>query len=275
MMRLRERYPGAALVTGASSGIGEVFARRLAREGFDLVVVARRADRLDHLKADLEGMYGVRVHALPCDLADAAALGELPARVAAHKVEIGLLVHAAGLMSVGPFQSADLERQAATVDVHCRAPVVLTAAFLPGMIARGRGAVLFVASIAGYQPTPLFAAYGASKAFILMFGEALWAELRGTGTDVLVVSPGWFKSELFGSARVAVKPVTGWTSTEAVVDGSLARLGRRRGPTLIPGVLNRVMVLLPRLSTRALAALGSLRMMRRRITYTPPPSEST
>ncbi len=261
--RLVDRYPGAAVVTGASSGIGQAFARRLAREGFDIVAVARRGDRLDQLKAELESAHRVRVHAIVCDLSDRTAVDALPSRVRDLGVDVGVLVHGAGLMTFGPLDTIDPARQTELIDVHCRVPVVLTSAWLPAMKARGRGAVIFVGSVSSYSPTPLLATYGASKAFVLMFGEALWAEARRSGVDAIVVSAGWVKSELMDRAGVHVDAHTGWWTADDVAGRALRRLGR--GPSLLVGVRERIMVALTRVSPRALAALGGLLMIRRQM----------
>ena len=175
---------GTALVTGASSGIGEQFARQLAERGHDLVLVARRTDRLETLAAELP----TAAHVIGCDLgADAASL---PGRVAEHGAEIELLVNNAGFGGHGRFLEGPKGRDAEMVRVNCEAVVVLTRALLPAMVERGRGGVIVVASTAGMQPLPYEAVYAASKAFALNFTDALHAELRGTGVRCMSVNPG-------------------------------------------------------------------------------------
>lgn len=176
--------PETALITGASSGIGERFARRLAERGHELVLVARRAERLERLAAELPGT----THVLACDLATDAA--ELPARVAELGVEVELLVNNAGFGTHGRVWEIEPGRDAEIVRVNCEAVVTLTRAFLPAMVGRGSGGVIVVASTAGMQPLPYEATYAASKAFALSFAEALHAELRGTGVRCLAVNPG-------------------------------------------------------------------------------------
>ena len=167
--------PGTALVTGASSGIGEQFARQLAARGHDLVLVARRADRLEALAAELP----TEARVIACDLgADAASL---PARVAELGLEVELLVNNAGFGTHGRFWELPEGRDAELVRVNCEAVVVLTRAFLPRMVERRTGGVIVVASTAGMQPLPYEAVYAASKAFALNFAGALNAELRGSG----------------------------------------------------------------------------------------------
>src|SRR5919198_2044791 len=151
--------PETALVTGASSGIGEQFARQLAARGHDLVLVARRADRLERLAAELP----THAQVVPCDLAaEAATLG---ARVAELDLQVDLLVNNAGFGTSGPFLEHDPERDAEQIRLNCEAVVTLTHAFLPGMVERGQGGVITVASTAGMQPLPYEAVYSATKAF--------------------------------------------------------------------------------------------------------------
>ncbi len=173
-----------ALVTGASSGLGEQFARQLARRGHDLILVARRADRLEKLAAELE----TAAHVIPCDLATEAAA--LPSRVAERDLEVNLLLNNAGFGTHGRFAEQDAAREAEEVRVNCEAVVTLTHAFLPAMLERGRGGIITVASSAGFQPIPYQAVYAATKAFALNFSDALHTELRGSGIRVLAVNPG-------------------------------------------------------------------------------------
>src|SRR5215216_3446220 len=176
--------PETALVTGASSGIGEQFARQLAARGHDLVLVARRADRLDQLAGELPTDAKV----VACDLTtDAASLG---GRVQELGVEVGLLVNNAGFGTAGPFVENDPAREAEEVRLNCEAIVTLCHAFLPAMIDRERGGIINVASSAGMQPIPYEAVYAATKAFALNFTDALHTELRGSGVRVMSVNPG-------------------------------------------------------------------------------------
>jgi short-subunit dehydrogenase len=173
-----------ALVTGASSGIGEQFARQLSERGHDLVLVARRSDRLEKLAAELP----TTTHVLACDLGSDA--DGLPKRVRELGVDIDLLVNNAGFGTHGRFAEIDEGRDAEMVRVNCEAVVTLTRAFLPAMIARGSGGVIVVASTAGMQPLPYEATYAASKAFALNLADALHTELRGTGVRAMSVNPG-------------------------------------------------------------------------------------
>ncbi|MGH2988611.1 MAG: SDR family NAD(P)-dependent oxidoreductase [Solirubrobacterales bacterium] len=218
-----------ALVTGASSGIGEEFARRLSARGHELVLVARRRDRLERLAEALPGT----AHVVPCDLATEA--DSLAGKVAELGVEVDLLVNNAGFGTYGHFVELDAKREAEEVRVNCEAVVTLTHAFLPAMLKRRRGGVIVVASTAGMQPIPYEAVYSASKAFALRFTEALSEELRGSGVRVLAVNPGpvpteW--QEIAGHDDTGIVP--GDIPTEQVVRESLEAYdaGRR---SVIPG----------------------------------------
>jgi hypothetical protein len=215
-----------ALVTGASSGIGEAFARALSRRGHELILVARRADRLEALAAELPGP----AHAVPCDLVHEAA--SLPAKVAESGLTVDLLVNNAGVGTYGRFLDIEPERDAQQVRLNCEAIVTLTHAFLPGMVERGRGGVITVASTAGMQPLPYEAVYSASKAFARTFSDALHRELRGTGVRVLVVNPGpvptdWQRIAGY-TERSHPRGVPGAIGAERVVEEALAAYDRGR-----------------------------------------------
>jgi short-subunit dehydrogenase len=186
---LRERYGEWAVVTGASSGIGAAFARALAREGVSVVLVARREERLRELAAEL----AVATRVVAVDLAAAGGPERLHQAIA--DLEIAILVNNAGFGLAGRFDGQDAERLREMVALNCSAPLWLTSRLLPPMRERGRGAVIFTGSMAAKQPLPLHAAYAATKAFDEFLGEALWAETRGSGVDVLVVEPGSTETE--------------------------------------------------------------------------------
>lgn len=256
--KLTERYPGTALITGASSGIGKAFAERLAREGFDLALVARREQRLVELKGELEAKHPVRVLPIAVDLTAADALATIRRALSEAERAVSLLVNNAGYGSHGPFHEQDPEREARMIDLNCKAPMLLTHALVPAMVERKNGGVIFVASIAGYQPCPYFATYGATKSFNLMFGEALWAELGPLGVDVVVLSPGYTRTEFQEVSEIQSQPLTGWKSSEQVVDTALRKLGH--GPSTIPGVGNFLTAWSTRLTPRRLVARISARV---------------
>src|ERR671910_248005 len=221
--------PETALVTGASSGIGEQFARQLSERGHELILVARRSDRLERLAGELLGT----AHVVPCDLA--AEADSLAGKVAELGLEVDLLVNNAGFGTYGHFVDLDPRREAEEVRVNCEAIVTLTHAFLPAMVKRDRGEVIVVASTAGMQPIPYEATYSASKAFALTFTEALHEELRGSTVRVLAVNPGPVPTEwqrIAGHDDTTLVP--GEIPAEQVVRESLEAYDGGRRP-VIPG----------------------------------------
>jgi short-subunit dehydrogenase len=249
-----------ALVTGASSGIGEALARRIAREGRDLALVARRGDRLAALAREVERTSGVRAYALPVDLVRPAAVRALLGEIEARGLVVDWLVNNAAFGTTGRFDRLPVEREIEQVRLNVEVLVELAGRCLPGMVARGRGAVVNVASVAGFAPGPFMATYGATKAFVLSFTEALAAELRGTGVHVLCVCPGLTRTEFQERAAVDVSrvPSFAWMSAEEVADQAVRAVGR--GPVLVNGLLNGLMAsgmrLLPHgLTTRIVAGL--------------------
>jgi short-subunit dehydrogenase len=250
--------PETALVTGASSGIGAEFARQLARRGHDLVLVARRADRLEALAAELP----TEARVLTCDLASDAA--SLATRVAELGVDVGLLVNNAGFGTSGPFIEHDPERDAEQVRLNCEAVVTLTHSFLPGMVERRRGGIINVASSAGMQPIPYESVYAATKAFVISFTDALHAELRGSGVRVLAVNPGpvpteWQQVAGYESGRVGVVP--GRIPADQVVLEALAAYDRGRR-SVIPGRAIRWFIRVTRPSPRAVQLRVTERLYR-------------
>ena len=224
-----------ALITGASSGIGAEFAKQLGERGYEVVLVARREDRLQELASTLSG----RAHVVPCDLANDAA--SLPDKVAALGLEVDVLVNNAGFGTHGRFAGTDAAREAEEVRLNCEALVTLTHAFLPGMLERRRGGVITVASTAGMQPIPYEATYSASKAFARTFSDALAGELRGSGVRVLCVNPGPVPTEwqkVAGYDPDYLPPVPGKISAEQVARESLRAFERGRR-SIIPGFVVR------------------------------------
>ena len=221
-----------ALITGASSGIGEEFARQLAGRGYDLVLVARRKDRLEQLAEQIP----TTAHVIARDLASEAA--ELPGRVANLAVDVDLLVNNAGFGLRGHFVELDAEREAEMVRLNCEAVVRLTHAFVPRMIERGRGGVITVGSTAGMQPLPYETTYAATKAFAISFTEALSMELRRTGVRALVVNPGPVKTEWQAVAGYDenTRRMPGMISAEQCVTDALMAFDRGKR-SVIPGRL--------------------------------------
>jgi short-subunit dehydrogenase len=250
-----------ALVTGASSGIGREIARQLAAEGTDLVVVARDAARLEALAADV----AVAVEVLVADLADPAQTAAVEARLADPGRPADLVVNNAGFGTYGDLATLDVDGETREIAVNVTAVVRLTHAALAGMLARGRGAVLNISSVAGLQATPGNATYGATKAFVASFGEAVAGELAGTGVTLTTVLPGFTRTEFADRAGIGGRkiPEPAWQSASDVAAAAIAaaRAGR---PWLVPGALNKAMVAaanpIPRSLKRRVAARVARRM---------------
>lgn len=226
-----------ALVTGASSGIGREFARQLAARAVDLVVVARRAHRLEELAGELRKTHGVDVEVLPADLAEPVGLEEVEDRLADTARPVDLLVNNAGFGTYGAFHELDPEREDAEVRLNVGAVVRLTHAAVPGMLERGGGAVCNVSSMAGFQPLPYNATYAATKAFVTSFSQSLHEELRGRGVRVLALCPGYVRTEFHDVADVdhGKVPAAAWLQAPDVVTTALEALAR--GDALsVPGL---------------------------------------
>lgn len=192
----RHRYGPAALVTGASSGIGKAFAEALAARGFDLVIVARRMDRLQELAARLTQAHGVRVKIAQINLAEPSAAQQMLEACAG--LDVGLVVSNAGFGLKGEFAASDARAMADMLMVNCNVPMQLAHGFIPRLRQRGRGGIIFTSSIEGLMGMPYSAAYAATKALVNALGEGLWAELRDDGIDVLTLCPGATESEAAG-----------------------------------------------------------------------------
>lgn len=241
-----------ALITGASAGLGQEFARLAAADGHDLILVARRKDRLEALAAELEAAHGIAARVLAEDLAHRAAPSRVAEAIQARGVGVDILINNAGFGSHGAFAQADRARELEMVDVNIRALLELTHLFLPDMLGRKQGRILNVASVASFVPGPLMATYYASKAFVLSFTEALSVELRGTGVTATACCPGPIATE-FG--RVAGSERTNLFRSRPADPLRVARHGYRAmlaGKVVaIPGFKNKLSALLPRMSPRS------------------------
>ncbi|MFB2556791.1 SDR family NAD(P)-dependent oxidoreductase [Herbiconiux liangxiaofengii] len=244
------------LITGASSGIGESFARALSARGAGLVLVARRRDRLDTLATELRKAHGVAVTTIVLDLSSASVGAELSAAVADAGLRVTGIINNAGFGTFGDFVDEDLGRLDQEIAVDISAPVQISSAFLPPMVRAGEGFLINVASMAAYTPTPRMAVYGAAKAFVLSFTESLWAETRSSGVTVFALSPGATSTEF--NAVVGTDDATAGARMRApddVVATALAHLERRNpGPSVIDGSANRLGANIGRVMSRRRAA---------------------
>lgn len=248
-----------AVVTGASSGIGEALARFLAVDGYDVALVARRVDRLNRLADELATRYGIAALPIQADLADTAA-PERIVRALGDRVP-AMLVNNAGFEMRGPVADVSAGRQAAMIQVNVAAVADLTRRFLPAMIARGSGHVINVGSAAGFQPGSFMAVYFATKAFVLSYSEALAEELEGTGVVVTCLAPGPVDTEFSDIADMGstLHFRLGAMTAEAVARAGL--IGARRGKRLVvPDWRNRLAMLAVRLAPRGLV-LRIVRLM--------------
>ncbi|HEU4393529.1 MAG TPA: SDR family oxidoreductase [Solirubrobacterales bacterium] len=246
-----------ALVTGASSGIGMEFARALGRRGHSLTLVARRQERLLALAAEISGEHGVHVDCLAADLSVAAERDGLHAQVLARGRGVQMLVNCAGFGIYEPFAASERERELEQVRLLVDAVVDLDARYLPAMVERGRGAVINIASTAGFQPLPGNGTYSASKAFVLAHTEALAEELRGRGVVVTAVCPGPVPTEFFEVGQPLVVhriPRLFWCDSTRVAEDGL-RAAARGAPSIVPGsVLTRLFYAPYRTAPRPIAA---------------------
>jgi uncharacterized protein len=253
-------YGPWALVTGASSGIGEEFARQLAARGLSLVLAARRKERLDALADTLTRAHGVEVRVVAVDLGRRDFLSTIDQ--AAQGVEVGLLVNNAGFGDKGRFLDSDIERQIEMLDVNCRASLILAHAYARKMAPRRRGGIIFTSSTAAFQGTPFTSHYAATKGWGLQLAEGLACELRGEGIDVLALCPGPTDTE--GPRRAGVDPAkvpVKMMATEPVVAAALKALGKKA--VVIPGLVNRLAYAAVCLTPRSFAAGTAGRLITR------------
>lgn len=242
-----------ALVTGATSGIGLAIAHELAGRGHDLVIVARRPEELDRIAAELATRHSVRVHPIALDLSAPDAADRLSATLPDDYRPIDVLVNNAGFAQFGPFVDADPEAESAMLQLNVLALTRLTRLLLPGMVERGAGRILNVASTAAFLPGPGMAVYYATKAYVLSFSEALAEEIRGTGATVTVLCPGPTRTGFQARAEMEESRLV---KGKRIMDPkTVARIGvdaaLHGDPLAIPGIMNRIQTLLPRLLPRS------------------------
>ncbi len=248
-----------ALITGASSGIGQAFAKTLAARGTNVVLVARSQDKLQSLSTDLTQKYTIRADMIVADLTHEDAVSRVATEVQERGLTIDLLINNAGFGTYGPFASLSAEQEHAEVMLNVATVVALTHQFLPAMLERGTGAIINVSSTSAFQPVPYMAVYGATKAFILSFSEALWAEYRKHGVQVLALCPGPTATGFFDVAQGG--PTWNMRTPEQAVATGLHALERGRS-FVIDGRANYFQAQGARFLPRALLARISARLMR-------------
>src|SRR5215475_9891492 len=251
-MTFIERYGPWALVTGASAGIGAEFARQLSQMGLNLVLVARRRQRLEDLACDLESKNKVQVRIAGADLARPDFLPAI--RSVTNSIEVGLLVNNAGFGLAGHFLEHELEEELNLLNVNCRAPLILTHEFGRQMAQRRKGGIIFVSSVSAYVATPFEASYAASKVYELFLAESLEYELKQSGVDMLALCPGSTQTafhEIAGSRAVA--PMT----VQPVVELAIQKLGKK--PVAIPGWHNRLLFFFIKSTTTQIYTLSPTR----------------
>ena len=253
------------LITGASAGIGASFARLFAQDGSDLVLVARREDRLRALADELEATHGIEACVIVQDLSEPGSAAALVERLTRDEIAVDVVVNNAGFGATGPFADLDLERQLAMIRLNVLTLAELTHRLLPPMRRRGRGGVLNVASTAGFQPGPTMAVYYATKAFVLHFTEAVREELLGTGVSITALCPGPTWTEFMDVAGLGHPPMF---DLFAMKPDRAARAGhrafRKGKPVVVPGIINKLGTLMVRMTPRRLVPKAVRRVITER-----------
>src|SRR5919206_53612 len=229
------------LITGASSGIGAAFARKLAALGRNVLLVARSEDKLIALCNELGRLTSIRAQYLALDLQQPDAAAQLFEETQKRELEVDMLINNAGFGSMGDFVKLDLNRELDIIQLNIRALVDLTHRFLQPMRERKRGTIINVASTAGFQAVPFMATYAATKAFVISFSEALWEENRSYGIEVMALCPGVTETGFFEASRMQKPPARTSQTPEEVVATALRGLSRRKS-SIISGWPNRLMV---------------------------------
>ena len=253
MNNFYKKYGPWALVTGASSGIGEAFARQLAALNFNLVLIARRQEKLLRLAGELTSQHGIEVQALAIDVSADDFLHQL--ELATNTLEIGLLINSAGFALTGNFLDHTMADEVSLLHVNCRAPLMLTHAFGQKMRQRGRGGIIHISSASAFLPMPGWTNYSASKVYNLHLAEGLWHELKENGIDVLALCPGATRTEF--STVAGTKQ--GGMAPAQVAQAGLQNLGKK--PTVVAGLGNRIVTCITRfIPRRCLIEIGAKTM---------------
>ena len=244
MKSLINKYGKWALITGASSGIGAEFAVQLAALKFNLVLVARRTDKLEKLSAELIAKNNIETLVIPLDLSKPDFLETIKQQT--NHLDIGLLINNAGFAITGSFLNDQLANQLSLLDVNCKAPLILSHYFGNKMLLKGSGGIINIASTAAFLPLPFWSNYAASKAYLLSFSEGIWHELKNAGIDVLAVCPGPTQTEFADTAKVNL----GGMTAKEVVDCSLKNIGKNS--SVIVGFANQFSTFFLRFFSRKL-----------------------
>ena len=260
-----DRQRRTALITGATSGIGRALAERFAQANFDLALIARNETRLAKTKRELEATYGINAGVFPHDLSDPASPDTLVHHLSIENIHVDVLVNNAGYGAYGPFVGTSLESQLGMIQLHVHALTHLTHLLLSGMIERGHGRILNVASTAAFQPGPGMAVYFATKAYVLSFSEALHAEVRDRGVTVTTLCPGPTSTEFFERASMERSGLTSKSlvmGVDPVVDAGFRGLMRGKR-VVVPGWKNKVGAFLARRAPQRLVLALSGRLVGR------------
>jgi len=253
-----------ALVTGASSGLGEEFARQLAHRGCNLVLSGRSREKLETLAGDLARINGVATRVVTADLAQPGGAEQLALIVDDLGVTIDHVINNAGFGSAGNFAESDAHRQTTMVRVNCESVICLSAHFLPGMVKRNRGGIINVGSTAAYQPTPFMATYGASKAFVVSFSAALASELEKSDVRVLACCPGPVPTGFQAAAGMPEGSILNFAKLEPndVVQSTLDAYAAGR-VVYVPGAVNSMQATLSKMLPRAVVVRAAKYTMRK------------
>ncbi len=252
------------LITGASSGIGEVFARKLAAQGQNLLLVARSEDKLINLCNELGRSKSIRAQYVAMDLSERGAPARLLAETQKRDLEIDFLINNAGFGSMGEFIKLDLDHELNMIELNVRSLVELTHRFLVPMRERKSGSIINVASTAGFQPVPFMATYAATKAFVLSFSEALAEENRPFGIKLMALCPGVTDTNFFEAAKIQRPPARIAQTPEAVVETALRGLARGKS-SVISGWTNSIMIQAERLTPRSVVTRIAGTMLRKTV----------
>lgn len=243
-----------ALITGASGGLGLSFVNIFAKDGYDLVLVARNGERLTEIKGDIESKYGVNVLTVAKDLCSETGAAEVFEATKGADIHVDVLVNNAGFGDFGEFHRSDLSKQVRMVDLNCIALMELCHLYLPDMVASGSGKILNVDSIAAFQPGPLMSVYYATKAFVLSFSQALTRELKGTGVSVTALCPGPIRTNFDTAAELGESGL--FKNLKVWDPDTVAQFGyekMKRGKAVcVCGFVNKLIVFSTRLAPRAM-----------------------